>query len=62
MAQHPQIFEIEEQPRGDADILIVSCNTEPRGSIEVHSYEEKVAWMTALETVNRLILEQSLNK
>ena len=62
MDQQPPIFEIEEQPRGNADILIISRGTEPRGSIEVHSYDEKAAWMLGLETVNKWILEKSLSK
>lgn len=62
MDKRVRTFEIEEQVRGNVNILIITQDYTPRGSIEIHSYAEKVAWLKGLEEVNRSILELSQTK
>ena len=42
----------EEVKRGSIEVLIVHQGAEPRGSIEVLTYEEKAAWVSILEQLN----------
>ncbi|HEX9430865.1 MAG TPA: hypothetical protein VF944_10855 [Candidatus Bathyarchaeia archaeon] len=42
----------EEVRRGSADVLVIYKKEEPKGTIEVDSYEEKAAWVAALQVVN----------
>lgn len=45
---------LEEQRRGNTDILIVMRSAFPIGFIEVGSYEEKVQWQTAVDHMNSI--------
>lgn len=51
----PEGFWAEEVLRGGKEVLIVMFGAEPRGSIELASYEEKVAWQIALKDVNSIL-------
>lgn len=57
----PSGFWFEEVIRGTKEVLIVMHGAEPRGSIELASYEEKAAWQRALKDVNST-LEKSSEK
>jgi len=57
----PAMFWVEEVMRGNKEVLIIMFGAEPRGSIEIASYEEKVAWQEAIASVN-LTLQKSSQK
>lgn len=42
---------IEEIVRGDKEMLVIYKNTEPKGYIEVDSYQDKLAWLSVLPMV-----------
>lgn len=42
----------EEHLRGSKELLILHKGAEPKGSVEVDSYEEKVAWLKILAILN----------
>lgn len=50
----PTGFWFDEVIRGSKEVLIVMFGAEPRGYIELASYEEKVAWLTVLKDVNSI--------
>lgn len=54
-------FWIEEVIRGQKEVLIIMFGAEPRGSIEVNSYQEKMAWKEATVIANSM-LEASFKK
>jgi len=46
----------EETVRSNMQVLIVMFGAFPRGSIEVHDYEEKERWHKALTILNSISL------
>lgn len=42
----------EEHQRGNKEILIIHKGGEPKGSVEVDNYEEKVAWVKAITAIS----------
>ena len=58
MPVYPDKFWIEELTRGTQEHILISHGRQALGTILVRSYEEKVAWMKAVEHLN-LILEKS---
>jgi hypothetical protein len=45
----------EEHQRGSKEILIIHKGAEPKGSVEVDNYEEKVAWTNAIKTISDIL-------
>lgn len=45
----------EEHQRGAKELLIVHKGADPKGSIEVDTYEEKAAWMKMLAQLNSIL-------
>jgi hypothetical protein len=54
----PSGWWLEEHLRGSKEMLIIYKGVEPKGSVEVDSYEEKVAWIQAISVTLNSILEQ----
>ena len=47
----------EENQRGTKELLIIHRGIEPKGSVEIDTYEEKVAWLKAMELLNSILSE-----
>jgi len=45
----------EEYQRGNKELLIIHKGADPRGSIEVDTYEEKAAWLKILDQLNSML-------
>lgn len=52
-------FWIDEVRRGNTEMLVIMFGAEPRGTIDVATYEEKVAWTKAVEVVNSMLQQSS---
>ena len=57
MNEIPAGWWAEEHQRGAKEILIIHKGPEPKGSVEVDSYEEKAAWLTILVQLNSILAE-----
>lgn len=55
----PSGFWFDFHKRGDRDLLVIMKGSEAKGSFEVDTYQEKVAWMRVVEVVNSMLAQSS---
>lgn len=55
----PSGFWFDFHKRGGRDLLVIMKGSDAKGSFEVDTYQEKVAWMKALEVVNSTLAPSS---
>jgi len=53
----PSGWWVEEHQRGAKELLIIHKGVEPKGSVELDTYEEKAAWTKMIAQLNSILLE-----